>query len=67
MENLTAQLSKHADRIDVALETAENTKPEFYAMVCENPSIKSVNKLLKGIVNDFELVTLITKYLIFIK
>lgn len=67
MENLTAQLSNHAPRIDAALETAENTKPELYAMVCNMPSLKSVNRLLKGIVDDLDLVILIAKYLIAVK
>ena len=67
MESFIAQLGRHSQKIDIALETAENTKPELYGMVCAEPTLKSVTTLLNGIVTDFKLTTLITKYLIAVK
>lgn len=67
MKRLLEQICDRNVELDVILEQAETKRPEFYAMVCITPSMRTVKSLLRGITDDESMIRLVTGYLNFIK
>ena len=49
--------------IFAVLEQAKKSRPTFYDMVCETPSMITVKSLLRGITDNNDLILLVTGYL----
>ena len=70
MAKMKRLLEKICDRnveLDEILEIAETKRPDFYALVCETPSMRTVKSLLRGITDDESMIELVSGYLSFIK
>lgn len=67
MKRLMEQMSEREEELDSVLEQAETKRPEFFAMVIETPSMRTVTSLLRGITDDKDLILLVTGYLRAIK
>ena len=67
MKRLMERICEHDVELDEILELAETKRPDFYAMVCETPSIRTVRSLLRGITDDKTMIELVSGYLSFIK
>jgi len=63
MKALLENIGEREEEIIQILVLAKETRPAFYDMVCETPSLITVTSLVRGITTDQTLILLVTGYL----
>jgi len=63
MKALLENIGEREEEIIQILVLAKETRPAFYGMVCETPSLITVTSLVRGITTDQTLILLVTGYL----
>ncbi len=63
MKALMENMIEREEEIQQVLSVACTKRPDFYSMVIQTPSMKTVTSLLRGITTDEQLILLVTGYL----